>query len=69
MEVDGGYLSPEEGCRTPKRGGYRGPVKCPAAPKKKKAQLKQKKPPANGYYQSPDIEIFFAMARRREACV
>lgn len=67
MEVDGGYLSPEEGCRTPKRSGYHVPMKCPAAPKKKTVQMKQKKPPVNGYFQSPDIDIFFAMACRRGA--
>ncbi|KAJ9540023.1 hypothetical protein OSB04_026529 [Centaurea solstitialis] len=69
MEVDGGcgYGSADEGCRTPKRSGFRVPMKCPPAPKKKAAHLKQKKPPANGYFQSPDLEVFFAMARRREA--
>ncbi|KAL8192981.1 hypothetical protein R6Q57_027429 [Mikania cordata] len=65
MEFDGCYFSEEDGCRTPKRSGYGVPMKCPAAPKKKTVQSKQKKPPANGYFQSPDIEIFFAMARIR----
>ncbi|KAL8247716.1 hypothetical protein R6Q59_008932 [Mikania micrantha] len=68
MEFDGGYFS-EDGCRTPKRSGYGVPMKCPAAPKKKTVQSKQKKPPANGYFQSPDIEMFFAMARIRGSCV
>ncbi|KAK1421294.1 hypothetical protein QVD17_23503 [Tagetes erecta] len=60
MELDGSNLL-AEGCRTPKRSGYRGPVKCPAAPKKKAVELKQKKPPVNGYFQSPEIDVFFAM--------
>ncbi|KAF5770918.1 putative cyclin-dependent protein kinase inhibitor SMR [Helianthus annuus] len=68
MEVDGGYLSADDGCRTPKRSGFRVPMKCPAAPKKKTVKSKQKMPPASGYFQSPDIEIFFAMACRRGAC-
>lgn len=67
MDFDSGSLSPES-CRTPKRSGYRGPVKCPAAPKKKAVELKQKKPPVNGYFQSPEIDVFFAMVCRREAC-
>ncbi|KAJ0909287.1 putative cyclin-dependent protein kinase inhibitor SMR [Helianthus annuus] len=66
MELENGYLSAEEGCRTPKRA--RGAVKCPATPRKKAAQLKNKKPPANGYFKSPEIDVFFAMVRRREAC-
>nr|GEU52186.1 cyclin-dependent protein kinase inhibitor SMR4 [Tanacetum cinerariifolium] len=67
MEVEGGYVSAEEGCRTPKRSECRGPMKCPAAPRKKAATLKHKQPPPNGYFKSPDIEVFFAMVHRREA--
>ena len=68
MEVDGGYVSAEEGCRTPRRNDQcRGPLKCPAAPKKKAATLKHKHPPPNGFFKSPDIDVFFAMVHRREA--
>ncbi|KAL7586565.1 hypothetical protein Lser_V15G36205 [Lactuca serriola] len=71
MEVDGGYLSTEDGCRTPKQSGCRIPATCPPAPRKKQAYSKQRNPPENGYFQPPDLEILFAMPPTpiREACI
>ncbi|CAH1430628.1 unnamed protein product [Lactuca virosa] len=70
-EVDGGYVSTEDGCRTPKQSGCRIPATCPPAPRKKQAYLKQRSPPENGYFQPPDLEILFAMPPTpiREACI
>lgn len=73
MEVGGytyDYGAVEEGCRTPERGGCQIPAAsvCPPAPRKKAAAYrKQRREPKNGYFQPPDLEIFFAKAHRREA--
>ncbi|XP_076944497.1 cyclin-dependent protein kinase inhibitor SMR4-like [Bidens hawaiensis] len=59
----------EEGCRTPKRSVCEIPMTCPPAPRKKQAYLKHRDPPENGYFQPPDLEVFFAMGpTRRETC-
>ena len=62
MENNGGY-------KTPKRGGkYEIPAatECPKAPRKKAGGIygKQKrvKEPKNGYFQTPELEQFFATA-------
>ncbi|XVF68810.1 hypothetical protein PTKIN_Ptkin11bG0030900 [Pterospermum kingtungense] len=44
---------------------------CPPPPKKKRKPFsfgKKREPPKNGYFQSPDIEMFFSMGCRRQAC-
>ncbi|GFY83599.1 hypothetical protein Acr_03g0003730 [Actinidia rufa] len=64
MEVSGDCAAVEEGCRTPRRGGFEipAPVICPPAPRKKVAHVKQRNPPKNGYFQPPDLEALFAIA-------
>lgn len=72
MVVESGYGAAEEGCRTPRRGGgceIPATLVCPPAPRKKRVKMinnGKKQRPKNGYFQSPDLEIFFAMAPRRE---
>lgn len=71
MEVSEGgcYVEDNSGYKTPKRGGkYEIPAatECPKAPRKKGGGEygKQKiiKEPKNGYFQSPELEQFFATA-------
>lgn len=62
----------EDLCRTPRHERCRipAPSACPAAPRKKSAVYGEQRvilPPKDGYYQSPDLEVFFAVALRREA--
>lgn len=78
MEREDGYESwrfvEEEGCATPRHGGCRIPATlvCPPPPKKKRrcpsTEVVLKKP-KNGYFHPPDLDLFFAMAPRRQACV
>ncbi|KAI3458680.1 hypothetical protein Pfo_015343 [Paulownia fortunei] len=59
----------EDLCRTPRHARCKIPAAavCPAAPRKKPAVcLKQKIAPTDGYFQPPDLELFFAVALRRE---
>ncbi|PIN00715.1 hypothetical protein CDL12_26156 [Handroanthus impetiginosus] len=57
----------EDVCRTPQRYKIPAAAVCPAAPKKKAAVfLKQQIAPRDGYFQPPDLELFFAVAFRRE---
>lgn len=52
----------EDGSRTPRHPNCKTtPVACPGAPRKKRAvYLKQRHvPPKEGYFQPPDLEIFF----------
>ncbi|KAG6681389.1 hypothetical protein I3842_13G090300 [Carya illinoinensis] len=66
----------EAGCSTPRRLECRIPVAMvpPPPPKKKKPlslgkkKNEKREPSKNGYFQPPDIELFFAMAPRRHAC-
>ncbi|KAJ3680779.1 hypothetical protein LUZ60_015268 [Juncus effusus] len=63
-----------DGFETPKRKEYKIPAvfSCPPPPKKKSTVLigsRKRDPPINGYFQPPDLELIFAMAQRREACV
>lgn len=61
----------EDVCRTPRHERCRipAPSGCPAAPRKKSAVYGEQRviPPKDGYYQSPDLEVFFAVALRRKA--
>nr|XP_016458636.1 PREDICTED: uncharacterized protein LOC107782280 [Nicotiana tabacum] len=61
----------EEGCMTPRRDTCRIMVNSlcpPPPPKKKRVYVKQQRPPPKeGYFQPPDLELFFAIVRR-EAC-
>ncbi|KAK9069136.1 hypothetical protein SSX86_013252 [Deinandra increscens subsp. villosa] len=79
--MEGGYeydgelkMKPaEEGCATPRHDGCRippVPAVCPPPPKKKRWSAycsggRGREPPKNGYFRSPEIEIFFA---RHKAC-
>lgn len=63
MEVE------EEGCSTPKRDDCQIPVMMvpPPPPRKKRCECGDKmKPPENGYFQPPELELFFAMRPRSE---
>lgn len=61
------YEEAEEGCSTPTRDEYRiqvGPAP-PPPPRKKPLVLGNKRlPPANGFFQAPDLELLFAVPRR-----
>ncbi|KVI03614.1 hypothetical protein Ccrd_018080 [Cynara cardunculus var. scolymus] len=61
---NGGVAVAEEGCATPKHERYRIPslpLICPPPPKKKRWSAGgERQPPKNGYFRSPEIEIFFA---------
>lgn len=60
----------EDECATPKHSGCKAPAKlvCPPPPKKKKKHSnelmmkKKKDPPKNGYFNSPDLDLFLAIA-------
>lgn len=59
----------EEGCSTPKRDDCQIPamVGPPPPPRKKRTYDcggGKRKPPENGYFQAPEIELFFAMQPR-----
>ncbi|XP_049343454.1 cyclin-dependent protein kinase inhibitor SMR5-like [Solanum verrucosum] len=59
----------EEGCSTPKRDDCQIPamVKPPPPPRKKRTYDcggDKRKPPENGYFQAPELELFFAMQPR-----
>lgn len=78
MERENGYESwrfvEEEGYATPRDGGCRIPATlvCPPPPKKKRRCPSTEvvlKNPKNGYFHPPDLDLFFAMAPRRQACV
>ncbi|KAF3626862.1 hypothetical protein CQW23_15901 [Capsicum baccatum] len=54
----------EEGCSTPKRDECQIPVRMvpPPPPRKKRScGVDKRKPPENGYFQGPEVELFFAM--------
>lgn len=60
----------EQECTTPKNPDYQipAPMVCPPAPRKKMERRRTKQNhPKNGYFQSPDIETFFANGPGREA--
>ncbi|XP_077236899.1 cyclin-dependent protein kinase inhibitor SMR4-like [Tasmannia lanceolata] len=58
----------EDGCVTPKHGVYTAMV-CPPPPRKRTMVYgKRSKPPKNGYFHPPDLELLFALPPRREAC-
>ncbi|KAK3034270.1 hypothetical protein RJ639_032205 [Escallonia herrerae] len=59
-------MSDSDECTTPK---YRIPAAavCPPAPRKKVEERGKKKPPKNGYFHPPDLDMFFAMEPRRGA--
>ena len=59
-----------DGCATPIRGEFKIPEQrvCPPPPKKKFAAAKKRDPPKNGYFYPPELELFFAMNSRRQAC-
>ncbi|KAK4366388.1 hypothetical protein RND71_014268 [Anisodus tanguticus] len=63
MEVE------EKGCSTPKRDDCQIPVMMvPPPPPRKKRKYDcggdKRKPPENGYFQPPEVELFFAMLPR-----
>ncbi|KAK3206307.1 hypothetical protein Dsin_020353 [Dipteronia sinensis] len=67
----------QEGYSTPTREECRIPVVaacCPPPPKKKKKKAfsfgKKREPPKNGYFQSPELEVFFNIMgpRREQSC-
>ncbi|GKV32908.1 hypothetical protein SLEP1_g41474 [Rubroshorea leprosula] len=61
----------QDGRSTPRRGDYRIPAAsaCPPPPKKKPFSFgKKREPPKDGYFQPPDLELFFSMAYRKQAC-
>lgn len=75
LEGEAGYTTPkrmmkeeETGYSTPKRRQYRIPEPSlpPPPPKKKPYFVGEKKPepPKDGYFNSPDIEVFFAAMTR-----
>lgn len=50
-----------EGCSTPRGGEWRLPAvprECPPPPRKKR-KAKESTPPKNGYFRTPEIEVFF----------
>lgn len=57
-----------DGCATPKHSSCEAPAKlvCPPPPKKKKYSdeviMKKRDPPKNGYFNSPELDLFFAIA-------
>ncbi|TMW80770.1 hypothetical protein EJD97_015393 [Solanum chilense] len=60
----------EEGCSTPKRDDCQIPaILVPPPPPRKKRTYDcggdKRKPPENGYFQAPEIELFFAMQQPR----
>ena len=61
-EYEGGITVTEEaeGCATPKHEGYRIALVCPPPPKKKPEIRRQRQPPKEGYFRSPEIDLFFA---------
>ncbi|GAB4860124.1 hypothetical protein Ancab_011602 [Ancistrocladus abbreviatus] len=74
MEVgEAGVEVMEEGCMTPTHDDYQIPAARmpPPPPKKKRCSYGRKKgrePPKNGFFKPPDLERFFTMIQRREAC-
>ncbi|KAK1264415.1 hypothetical protein QJS04_geneDACA011305 [Acorus gramineus] len=60
------------GWETPKRRESRIPAagECPPAPPRKRSTVfgRRRAPPKNGYFQPPDLEAFFKLVPRREAC-
>ncbi|KAL4587705.1 hypothetical protein LXL04_000579 [Taraxacum kok-saghyz] len=74
--MEGGYdgeMAVAEGCATPKHDGCRipsVPAVCPPPPRTKRWLVcgsggRQREPPKDGYFRSPEIDLFFA--RRHEA--
>ncbi|GAA0175804.1 hypothetical protein LIER_28908 [Lithospermum erythrorhizon] len=63
----------EGGCKTPRHRGSSIPLPsiCPPAPKKRRVYMKQQSAPKEGYFNHPDIEVFFAIfsSSTRERCV
>ncbi|EYU41739.1 hypothetical protein ABFS82_10G030600 [Erythranthe guttata] len=58
-------MEAEQGCTTPKNQEYQIQVgmACPPPPRKKKIDRRTKRdPPKNGYFQSPELDIFFGGA-------
>ncbi|GKV08080.1 hypothetical protein SLEP1_g19762 [Rubroshorea leprosula] len=61
----------QDGWSTPTRGECRIPAAsaCPPPPKKKSLSFgKKREPPKDGYFKPPDLELFFSMFTRRQAC-
>ncbi|GLJ42001.1 hypothetical protein SUGI_0869540 [Cryptomeria japonica] len=67
MKKQGSWDSEEEGgveeweCETPKHQKISSTF-CPSPPRKKRAELKYGGPPPGGFFNSPELEIFFANA-------
>ncbi|KAJ4704653.1 Cyclin-dependent kinase inhibitor [Melia azedarach] len=61
-------MEEDEGCTTPKHRIIPVSSVCPPPPKKKSVSPKKRDPPKNGFFQPPDLDAFFAMPLRREAC-
>ncbi|KAL5549879.1 hypothetical protein UlMin_000055 [Ulmus minor] len=71
MEVyEGSKMVEDDGCATPRRSEFRIPevFVCPPPPKKKPVAGTKLQPPANGYFQPPDLDSLFVMAPRHQAC-
>ncbi|EEF41958.1 conserved hypothetical protein [Ricinus communis] len=66
-----GAENENDGCATPIRSDFKipEPKVCPPPPKKKQLTVgKKRNPPKNGYFQAPELELFFTMNPRRQAC-
>ncbi|XP_024955940.1 cyclin-dependent protein kinase inhibitor SMR4 [Citrus sinensis] len=61
-------MEEEEGCTTPKHRIMPVASVCPPPPKKKSLAAQKRDPPKNGYFQAPDLDAFFALPLRHEAC-
>ncbi|PIN04757.1 hypothetical protein CDL12_22702 [Handroanthus impetiginosus] len=60
----------DQGCATPKNEEYQIPAAlvCPPPPKKKNNRRTKRDPPKNGYFQSPELDMFLGNAAQgREA--
>ncbi|KAG2324008.1 hypothetical protein Bca4012_038354 [Brassica carinata] len=72
VAVDDDY---DVGCKTPTRDECRIPAYPPCPPPVRRKRSihfgKKSEPPKNGYFQPPDLELFFttvAPSRRQESC-
>ncbi|KAL0451138.1 UNVERIFIED_CONTAM: Cyclin-dependent protein kinase inhibitor SMR4 [Sesamum latifolium] len=64
-------MEADQGCTTPKNQEYQIPAAlvCPPPPRKRTERRTKREPPKKGYFQSPELDMFFGNAAQgREAC-